>query len=139
MLFARDLKCTKEKQKQRLQRMQSISFRTDSQQMGSRLCPNGTQTQHILKMICYGKNASWLPTIAQIKLKYNHAKQRLILLDYDKVRSLLSNHVRNTPNLRPNLFLLYNNWLANPANRIVINQQSGSHRFQKWLGRCPFL
>ena len=52
-------------------------------------------------------------TIAQIKLKYNQAKQRLILLDYDGTLTALKPRPEDAQPT-PNSFLFYNNWLAIP-------------------------
>ena len=100
-----------EEQKQRLQRMQSILSVQTVNKWAADFVNELNAT--CMKNDMLRKKRIVAAAIAQIKLKYNQAKQRLILLDYDGTLRL-SNHVPRMHNLHRNSFLFYNNWLAIP-------------------------
>lgn len=75
-------------------------------------------------------------SIAQIKLKYNHAKQRLILLDYDGTLTALKPRPEDAQPT-PELISILQQLASDPANHIVIN--SGRDHFTLENGLAPFL
>lgn len=70
------------------------------------------------------------------KMKYNQAKQRLILLDYDGTlrrsrhdRKMLSPPLNSLPHCR--------SWFPSPANHVVVNSGRDHFTLEKWLGNLP--
>ena len=75
------LEMPEEEQKQRLQRMQNILSVQTVNKWAADFVNELNAT--CMKNEMLRKKRIVAASIAQIKLKYNHAKQRLILLDYD--------------------------------------------------------
>ena len=75
-------------------------------------------------------------TIAQIKLKYNQAKQRLILLDYDGTLTALKPRPEDAQPT-PELISILQQLASDPANHIVINSGRDHFTLEKWLGSLP--
>ena len=75
-------------------------------------------------------------TIAQIKLKYNQAKQRLILLDYDGTLAALKTRPEDAKPT-PELISILQQMTADPSNHIVINSGRDHFTLEKWLGSLP--
>ena len=75
-------------------------------------------------------------TIAQIKLKYNQAKQRLILLDYDGTLAAIQSRPEDA-SPSPELLSLLQQLSSDPANHIVINSGRDHFTLEKWLGNLP--
>lgn len=73
-------------------------------------------------------------SIAQIKLKYNQAKQRLILLDYDGTLTALKPRPEDAQPT-PELISILQQLASDPANHIVIN--SGRDHFTLENGLAP--
>lgn len=75
-------------------------------------------------------------TIAQIRLKYNQAKKRLILLDYDGTLAALKARPEDAKPT-PELITFLQNLANDPANQIVINSGRDHFTLEKWLGSLP--
>ncbi|MFL1682257.1 MULTISPECIES: bifunctional alpha,alpha-trehalose-phosphate synthase (UDP-forming)/trehalose-phosphatase [Bacteroidales] len=74
--------------------------------------------------------------IETIKLKYDNARQRLILLDYDGTLSAIKLHpedARPTPELIEVLQKLSDD----PTNQVVVNSGRDHIILEKWLGNLP--
>ena len=95
---------------------------------------NPNDTEQIENAIC---QALEMPaSIAQIKLKYNHAKQRLILLDYDGTLTALKPRPEDAQPT-PELISILQQLASDPANHIVINSGRDHFTLEKWLGILP--
>ena len=75
-------------------------------------------------------------TIAQIKLKYNQAKQRLFLLDYDGTLAALRPRPEDAQPT-PELISILQHLASDPANHIVINSGRDHFTLEKWFGSLP--
>ena len=128
------LEMPEQEQKKRLQRMQNVLSAQTVDKWATDFMNglNTTCTQNDMLR----KKRIVTTTIAQIKLKYNQTKQRLILLDYDGTLSALKlrpEEAKPTPEL---IYILQQ--LANdPANHIVINSGRDHFTLEKWLGSLP--
>ncbi|MDD3039169.1 bifunctional alpha,alpha-trehalose-phosphate synthase (UDP-forming)/trehalose-phosphatase [Bacteroides sp.] len=123
-----------EEQKRRIQRMQNIlSVQTINKWAADFVNEMNTT---------YTKN-EWLRkkhitsnTIAQIKSKYNEAKQRLFLLDYDGTLAALKPHPEDAQPT-PELIALLQQLSSDPTNHVVINSGRDHITLEKWLGSLP--
>lgn len=121
-------------QENRLQRMQSIlSRQTVDKWAADFVCGlNGTyQKNEELR-----KKRLVAATIAQIKQKYDRAKQRLILLDYDGTLAAFKSHPEDAKPA-PELLALLQQLANDPANHIVINSGRDQLILEQWLGMLP--
>lgn len=128
------LEMPEKEQKERLKRMQAIlSVQT----------VNKWATDFVNEMNTICAKNEWLrkkhitaSTIAQIKLKYNQAKQRLLLLDYDGTLAALKLHPEDAQPT-PELINLLQQLTSDPANHVVINSGRDHITLEKWLGCLP--
>lgn len=128
------LEMPEEEQKKRLQRMQNILSAQTVNKWAADFMSELNMTY--IKNDTLRKKRIVATTIAQIKLKYNQAKQRLILLDYDGTLSALKprpEDAKPTPELISILQQLAND----PANHLVINSGRDHFTLEKWLGSLP--
>jgi trehalose-phosphatase len=123
-----------EDQRARLQRMQAIlSVQTVNKWAADFI--NGLNTTCIQNDTLRKKRI--VPTtIAQIKLKYNQAKQRLILLDYDGTLTALKPRPEDAKPT-PELISILQQLASDPANHIVINSGRDHFILEKWFGLLP--
>lgn len=128
------LEMPEEEQKQRLQRMQSIlSVQTVNKRAADFVNElNAT----CMKNDMLRKKRIVAASIAQIKLKYNQAKQRLILLDYDGTLTALKPRPEDAQPT-PELISILQQLASDPANHIVINSGRDHFTLEKWLGTLP--
>ena len=123
-----------EEQKLRLQRMQKIlSVQTVNKWAADFV--NGLDMT-CMKNDSLRKKRITAATIAQIKLKYNQAKQRLILLDYDGTLAALKTRPEDAKPT-PELISILQQMTADPSNHIVINSGRDHFTLEKWLGSLP--
>lgn len=123
-----------EEQKLRLQRMQKIlSVQTVNKWAADFV--NGLDMT-CMKNDSLRKKRITAATIAQIKLKYNQAKQRLILLDYDGTLAALKARPEDAKPT-PELISILQQMTADPSNHIVINSGRDHFTLEKWLGSLP--
>lgn len=128
------LEMPEEDQRARLQRMQAIlSVQTVNKWATDFI--NGLNTTCIQNDTLRKKRI--VPTtIAQIKLKYNQAKQRLILLDYDGTLTALKPRPEDAKPT-PELISILQQLASDPANHIVINSGRDHFILEKWFGLLP--
>lgn len=128
------LEMPEEDQRARLQRMQAIlSVQTVNKWAADFI--NGLNTTCIQNDTLRKKRI--VPTtIAQIKLKYNQAKQRLILLDYDGTLTALKPRPEDAKPT-PELISILQQLASDPANHIVINSGRDHFILEKWFGLLP--
>ena len=74
--------------------------------------------------------------IGAIKMKYNQAKQRLILLDYDGTLASLKTRPENAKPT-PELIATLQKLVSDPANHVVVNSGRDHFTLEKWLGNLP--
>lgn len=74
--------------------------------------------------------------IGAIKMKYNQAKQRLILLDYDGTLASLNTRPENAKPT-PELIATLQKLVSDPANHVVVNSGRDHFTLEKWLGNLP--
>lgn len=74
--------------------------------------------------------------IGAIKMKYNQAKQRLILLDYDGTLASLKTRPENAKPA-PELIATLQKLVSDPANHVVVNSGRDQFTLEKWLGNLP--
>ena len=123
-----------EEQKLRLQRMQKIlSVQTVNKWAADFV--NGLDMT-CMKNDSLRKKRITAATIAQITLKYNQAKQRLILLDYDGTLAALKTRPEDAKPT-PELISILQQMTADPSNHIVINSGRDHFTLEKWLGSLP--
>ena len=128
------LEMPEEDQRARLQRMQAIlSVQTVNKWATDFI--NGLNTTCIQNDTLRKKRIV-STTIAQIKLKYNQAKQRLILLDYDGTLTALKPRPEDAKPT-PELISILQQLASDPANHIVINSGRDHFILEKWFGLLP--
>jgi trehalose 6-phosphate synthase/phosphatase len=128
------LEMPEEEQKQRLQRMQSILSVQTVNKWAADFVNELNAT--CMKNDMLRKKRIVAATIAQIKLKYNQAKQRLILLDYDGTLTALKPRPEDAQPT-PELISILQQLASDPANHIVINSGRDHFTLEKWLGSLP--
>mgnify|MGYP000279068421 CR=1 FL=1 len=69
-------------------------------------------------------------------MKYNQAKQRLILLDYDGTLASLKTRPENAKPA-PELIATLQKLVSDPANHVVVNSGRDQFTLEKWLGNLP--
>ena len=75
-------------------------------------------------------------TIASLKLRYDQAVRRLVLLDYDG--TLVAFKARpEDAKPTPELIALLQRLADDPANHVVINSGRDHYTLEKWLGNLP--
>ena len=129
------LEMPEEEQKQRLQRMQSILSVQTVNKWAADFVNELNMT--CMKNDLLRKKRIVAATIAQIKLKYNQAKQRLVLLDYDGTLAALKSRPEDAQPT-PELISILQQLASDPANHIVINSGRDHFTLEKWLGSLPF-
>ena len=75
-------------------------------------------------------------TIASLRLRYNQAGRRLILLDYDGTLAALKPRPEDAMPT-PELIALLQQLAADPANHVVVNSGRDHYTLEKWLGNLP--
>ena len=128
------LEMPEEEQKQRLQRMQSILSVQTVNKWAADFVNELNAT--CMKNDMLRKKRIVAASIAQIKLKYNQAKQRLILLDYDGTLTALKPRPEDAQPT-PELISILQQLASDPANHIVINSGRDHFTLEKWLGTLP--
>ena len=128
------LEMPEEEQKQRLQRMQSILSVQTVNKWAADFVNELNAT--CMKNDMLRKKRIVAASIAQIKLKYNQAKQRLILLDYDGTLTALKPRPEDAQPT-PELISILQQLASDPANHIVINSGRDHFTLEKWLGSLP--
>ena len=128
------LEMPEEEQKKRLQRMQNILSAQTVNKWAADFMSELNMTY--IKNDTLRKKRIVATTIAQIKLKYNQAKQRLILLDYDGTLSALKPRPEDAMPT-PELISILQQLANDPANHLVINSGRDHFTLEKWLGSLP--
>lgn len=75
-------------------------------------------------------------TIASLKLQYDQAAHRLVLLDYDGTLAAFRSKPEDAKPT-PELIALLQQLADDPANHVVINSGRDHHTLEKWLGNLP--
>lgn len=75
-------------------------------------------------------------TIASLKLRYDQAAHRLVLLDYDGTLAAFKSKPEDAKPT-PELIALLQRLADDPANHVVINSGRDHYTLEKWLGNLP--
>lgn len=128
------LEMPEEEQKQRLRSMQTVISTQTVDKWATDFVCEMKET--------YGKNEELrlkkltTPAIAAIKVKYNQAGKRLILLDYDGTLAAIKPRPEDAVPT-PELLCLLQQLASDSRNKVVINSGRDHLTLEHWLGHLP--
>ena len=132
--ICRALEMPMEEQQRRLKRMQEIVSVQTVNKWAADFMSEWDST--CLKNTEFHRKRVTASIIGGIRQKYNAAKQRLILLDYDGTLAALKSSPEEASPTQELLTTLQR-LAENPANHVVINSGRDHQTLEKWLGNLP--
>lgn len=129
--ICRALEMPEEEQRRRMQRMQAVISVQTVDKWAADFMKSWDDTCHKNEQLHQKRITAGI--IGRVKLNYDQARQRLILLDYDGTLSALKNRPEDARPTQELLATLYE-LTADPANHVVINSGRDHLTLEKWLG-----